>query len=648
MTTDKEVMILEINSLIATKFSIKEFSFEEQLAKIKECNDDYGTNFTDEELKELIDKENRKGYAVEKWDIEHKKRQQKKEEEKYKEDETQAEEIVRLSQQDNLLFHDQYQEPHAAININGHREIHSLKSKFFKRWLSHQFYQKCGKIPNTNSITSASKVLEAKACFEGERISLHNRVAWYKDSIYCDLTDKEWRAIKISKEGWEIIPEPPILFRRYSHQKPQVLPKEEGNVHSLLNFMNMKNEADKQLIEVQTVTSLIPDIPHPIPISHGSQGSSKSTIFKILRKIIDPSEIELLSYPNDERELVQKLSHHWCAYFDNVTKLPGWLSDSFCRAVTGDGFSKRELYSDDDDIIYSYKRCIGINGINVPATKPDLLDRSILFKLERISKTKRKDEQLFWSQFNEKLPEILSGVFSTLSKAMKIKESINLGNLPRMADFAIWGEAISRALGYPENSFIQNYFENISVQNVEAIEGHAIGGSILELMTDNSSWEGTATELLQKLNEIAEKLKLNIKDKDWPKAPNSLTRRLNEIKSNLEDENIHITLNRGGKKGIRSISISKCDVSKKPSESSELTLTDYTNDYTDSSDDDIPILNTLEESSTEKLTNEIKLFIGDGRSLKECVEKFGEDEIQKRIDNGELYENPKGILHVLK
>ena len=64
--------------------------------------------------------------------------------------------------------------------------------------------------------------------------------------------------------------------------------------------------------------------------------------------------------------------HNYICYFDNVSEIKEWISDQLCRAVTGSGFSKRELYSDDDDIIYNFRRCIGFNGINLGATKADL------------------------------------------------------------------------------------------------------------------------------------------------------------------------------------------------------------------------------------------------------------------------------------
>ena len=72
-----------------------------------------------------------------------------------------------------------------------------------------------------------------------------------------------------------------------------------------------------------------------------------------------------------------------------TTFIPPWISDQLCRAVTGSGFTKRELYSDDNDIIYNFRRCLGFNGINLAATKADLLDRGIIMALERIPESKR-------------------------------------------------------------------------------------------------------------------------------------------------------------------------------------------------------------------------------------------------------------------
>ena len=53
-----------------------------------------------------------------------------------------------------------------------------------------------------------------------------------------------------------------------------------------------------------------------------------------------------------------------------------------------------------------------------------------------------------------------------------------------MADFAIWGEAIARALGYKENEFLKAYYNNIGFQNNEVIESNPLAFAIKKLVEE--------------------------------------------------------------------------------------------------------------------------------------------------------------------
>ena len=176
------------------------------------------------------------------------------------------------------------------------------------------------------------------------------------------------------------------------YQQPQVYPigddMYDGDdiFHSFMKLVNVKGEDNKLLLKCYIISLFYPDIPKPVLMLHGEQGSAKSTLQELIRTLVDPSSILTLTFPRDINELVQKLSHNYVAYFDNVSVIPDWISDQLCRAVTGSGFSKRELYTDDEDIIYNFKRCIGFNGINLGATKADLLDRGLIIELERIAR----------------------------------------------------------------------------------------------------------------------------------------------------------------------------------------------------------------------------------------------------------------------
>ena len=291
---------------------------------------------------------------------------------------------------------------------------------------------------------------------------------------------------------------------------------------------------------VFTVAAFIPDFPHPLLVLHGAQGASKTTVLRLLKMLIDPSVLKTLSAPDGQREFVQMASHHVFFFLDNLSSLPGWLSDSLARASTGDGFSKRELFSDDDDIIYSFQRTIGLNGINLVVEKADLLDRSILLGLERIPRQQRREEQEFWEKFEQVKPSLLGAIFTAVSGALRYYPEISLSSYPRMADFTRWGCAIARALGYDQQEFLDAYYANISTQSEAAIDASPVGIALLSFMQDKEEWNGTATELLELLEREADTLKINTKASQWPKDPSWLSRRVQVILPNLQEQGLKV------------------------------------------------------------------------------------------------------------
>ncbi len=75
-------------------------------------------------------------------------------------------------------------------------------------------------------------------------------------------------------------------------------------------------------------------------------------------------------------EIVQALDHHFMPIFDNLRELQNWQSDILCQASTGGSFTKRQLYTDTEDVISSFVRPIVLTGINLPTVAPDLLQGS--------------------------------------------------------------------------------------------------------------------------------------------------------------------------------------------------------------------------------------------------------------------------------
>lgn len=435
---------------------------------------------------------------------------------------------------DAKLFHDEQMEPCAVVLVNGHDEIYRIRERPFKRWLTRQYYEDTNDAPNNDSLNQALNLLEAKAVFEGPQHKLNLRVAQINDTYYYDLANEQWQVVRITPAGWTIMNEP-YIFRRTQNTAAQVTPCHGGNIEQLLDFINLSNPNDKILVLVYLVTSLIPSIPHPVPVLAGEKGAAKSTAMRVLRKLIDPAVEELLSLSNDPGAIALLLSTNYASYFDNLDGLSPMQSDILCRAVTGGGISKRKLFTDSDEVILQFKRCVALNGINPAATRPDLLDRSLLFTLERIPPERRKTEEDFWQDFEAARPYIFGNMLDVLCKAITIYPKVKLAKLPRMADFCKWGYAVAEAAGIGGETFLKAYWESISEQNEAAIQNHPVAAAVAALMEAKPNWNGTPAKLLNDLEKVAEGQRINIKSKTWPKAANALTRRLKEVQSNLLD-----------------------------------------------------------------------------------------------------------------
>ena len=78
--------------------------------------------------------------------------------------------------------------------------------------------------------------------------------------------------------------------------------------------------------------------------------------------------------------------------FDNLSGLPNWLSDALCRLATGGSFAVRQLYTDDEEILFEAARPILLNSIEEVVSRPDLGDRAIFLTLAPIGEAQRRPE----------------------------------------------------------------------------------------------------------------------------------------------------------------------------------------------------------------------------------------------------------------
>jgi len=449
--------------------------------------------------------------------------------------ESQADILIRLGEGKAEYFQNELEEGFAAIQVHQHREVIKVKSAKFKKWLTKQYYEETKRAPTMDAMNQAVSVMEMKAIYGGEEHNLQLRVAEKDGAFYYDLSNKEWSIVKITPNHCEILQDPPLLFTRNKNMKAQAIPDFKGDLKLILNHVCIKNEDDQIMYLIYLVTCLIPNIPHVVLVFSGEKGASKSTSMRMTRQVVDPSVQELLTMPKSIQDLALSLANNYMPSFDNLDGITAAQSDLLCMTSTGGGFSKRTLFTDEDETLLELLRCVAMTGINVVVTRADLIDRSVIIELDRIPKEERKEERTIWEAFEKDKPLIVGGALQTLAEAMAIYPTLKLEELPRMADFTRWGYAISEVLGYGGQRFLEAYHQNRNQSNEEAISSHPVAASIVALMKNNHKWSGSVAALLTKLEMVADQEKINTHVKTFPKASHILSRRLKEVKSNLEE-----------------------------------------------------------------------------------------------------------------
>jgi hypothetical protein len=133
--------------------------------------------------------------------------------------------------------------------------------------------------------------------------------------------------------------------------------------------------------------------------------------------------------------------------FDNLSGLPAWLSDGLCRLASGGSFAVRQLYTDDEEVLFKAARPTLLNGIEDIIGRSDLADRAILLTLGPIGEEQRRSETELWREFELARPAILGALLDAAAHGLRAVGSVHLGRLPRMADFALWATACETGLG---------------------------------------------------------------------------------------------------------------------------------------------------------------------------------------------------------
>ena len=457
------------------------------------------------------------------------------------------------------VFKDQNGEPFASTVIDG-KEIHmSMESKSFKDWLSMVAHDN-NISPTKSVVADALAILRAEALFKSDFISdVHNRIGLDPNKniwIYAGSFN-EPHYLKIAPDGTiDSAIKAPIKFAPSKNTRafPNIKIGNSdynnlGNIMLLKQHLNVTDDGFILMV-IFIIQCYFPDRDYVILQLLGEQGSGKSKTNSTLRKLVDPSDKEKTSPPRKTDDLIVSAINGHLLDFDNLSKLPNFLADDFCRLSTGGTLAKRTLYSDRDETVLKARRPIIINGISQPSIRPDLMQRSVVLNLPPLDKSNRIHPRALENSFKTNY-EIIFGCLMNLTAQVyalintkEWKKKINSMQFERMAEYHELGLAVEQIMDWPEETFNQAFTKNILEGYKSVIDSEPIAITIFKFIDARyvdgiTSMEKSATDWQYAFNQFLDNDKAlkNI----LPKSPEAIGHSFNRIKPTLKEFGVRLT-----------------------------------------------------------------------------------------------------------
>ncbi|MGH9209879.1 MAG: ATP-binding protein [Acidimicrobiales bacterium] len=393
--------------------------------------------------------------------------------------------------------------PAIAYNLRGRDALRTR--------LARLYFDTYTQAPSGTALTDALAVLEGLTD-RTDPTPVGLRVARAPDGpVVVDFANPDGHAAIIGPGGWRVVERSPVLFRRSALTAPLPEPERGGSLDGLGELINV-DEPGFRLLAAWLVAALIPDIPHPILALFGEQGTAKSTAARLLVGLVDPSPAPLRTPPREMRSWAAAAHASWVVALDNVSTIPAWLSDTLCKAVTGDGVVERTLNTDDDINVLAFRRVIALTSIDAGRLAGDLAERLLPVELDPIPVDRRRTDAEITATYDTARPRILGALLDLTAQVLAALPGVQLRRLPRMADFARVLAALDHTQGWDT---LTDYTTAAQEAALAVLDYDPVAVAIRELVGRGGGWKGTPGELLDRITS-------DHPPKDWPRSPRAL------------------------------------------------------------------------------------------------------------------------------
>lgn len=443
-------------------------------------------------------------------------------------------------------------EGYATVRQAGHLENYKIRGTPFEMWLR-QEYSRLHQVRVGDEllpqVPAASAVRDALAQLEGQAVYGRNakefqpavRVGGGAGEIWIDLGDPDWRAVKVTPRGWEVVREAGVRFIRPKGMLALPVPVRGGNVRELAPLLNIR-EDDFVLAAGWQQQALNPEGAYPIAGVSGPSGQGKTMASRLLLSTVDPHRRVLRARPRSTEDLLVIAKNNWTLGFDNFWHISPDMSDTLCMLCTEIATGKRANYTDDEEAGFVVRRPLLFNGIPAElGSRSDLLSRTIRFQLPDLKDEDRRLDDEMKAAFAAVWPRVFGSLLDGLVAGLK--GGVWIEKRARMADFEAFAEAGCRGMGFADGEFERAYRANREAQMRGNIEGSLVGKMMVQMMKSRQGhgWAGQMRDLLRDIPKPQD-MDLN-EAKKWPSDATRLSTALRGLKEPLKAMGIEVAFN---------------------------------------------------------------------------------------------------------
>lgn len=434
--------------------------------------------------------------------------------------------LAALAGQGVELFHDERKRGFISIPTEaGGFLTYPITSSTAAAALRQMFYRLTGKALKDAALSDVAAVLSARAVFDGPCEKIWSRIGRHGRDVLIDLCRPDGRVVHISGGGYRTLARSPVRFIRTPGMLELPQPVPGGRIDELRDLLRLPDET-YNLVLAFLINVLRPGGPYLCLLIEGEQGSGKSFLSSVLRRLIDPNQAEKLRLPENERDLMVLADALFMLVFDNSSGMSTTVSDALCALATGSGYVSRKLYTDSELYMMSATRPFIINGISDVATKSDLIERVIPVKLIRMEEDTRRTEGDMNAALEALRPRLLGAIYDVIACAIRNETVTATPAGVRMIDAAQWLAAAEPATDLPTGTIVEALRRCQNERIIERTNNDPVVVALRSALEEGSI-ESTIAELLGAI-------KPDYPPRFFPDTPVKLSKHLDKIRTGLK------------------------------------------------------------------------------------------------------------------